>query len=304
MATARTTCCDFRPMGSSSEKSGGRATAMENSTRPTASSWMPGVRTPSLSLRIVGTGACRLSPWTARIFTRSSKSRSFACRVTSIRKAHGWSVRTSTARFAFSTLSTRWLCNWETAVLSTARLARAESNRAANSLRGSSSRRTRRFSFTTATFWLPNGCPSAASPCCAASESSRSTSPLRGRQSHHSGFAARPGISLAAEYGPDHLACQALIEPPQPLNYTEEHVPLMSSEGVTEVLEEVAPVATRGKEISDGSFQSGCNVARITDYENVSIMRSTHTCDPSSHDQDVRTAITFKRETCPKPGTP
>jgi len=29
-------------------------------------------------------------------------------------------------------------------------------------------------------------------------------------------------------------------------------------------------------------------------------MRSTHTRDPSSHDQDVRTAITFKRDICPK----
>jgi hypothetical protein len=72
----------------------------------------------------------------------------------------------------------------------------------------------------------------------------------------------------------------------------------MSSEGMSEVLEEVAPLAMRGKEISDGSFQSGCNVGRITEYENVSIMRSTHTCDPSSHDQDVRIAITFKREIC------
>jgi len=108
-------------------------------------------------------------------------------------------------------------------------------------------------------------------------------------------FSARPGISLTVEYGSDHLACNALIEPPQSLTYTEEHVPLMSSEVVSEVLEEVAPVAMRGKEMSAGSFQSGCNVARVTEYENVSIMRSTHTCDPSSHDQDVRTAITFKR---------
>jgi hypothetical protein len=117
-------------------------------------------------------------------------------------------------------------------------------------------------------------------------------------------FAVRPGISLTVEYGSEHLACQALIEPPQPLTYTEEDVPLMSSEGVSEILEEVAPIAIRGKEISDGSFQSGCNVGRFTEYENVSIMRSTHTCDSSSHDQDVRTAISFKREICPKPRTP
>jgi hypothetical protein len=66
-------------------------------------------------------------------------------------------------------------------------------------------------------------------------------------------FAARPGISLTVEYGSDHLACYALIDPPQPLFYSEEQVPLMSSPGVSEVLEEVAPVAMRGKQISTRS---------------------------------------------------
>lgn len=114
-------------------------------------------------------------------------------------------------------------------------------------------------------------------------------------------FAARPGISLTVEYGSDRLVCYALIDPPRPLLYSEEHLQLMSSESVTEVLEEVAPVAVRGKEINSALTQSGCNQFRITDYENVSIMRSTHTCNPLSHEQDVRTAITFKRDMCPKP---
>lgn len=113
-------------------------------------------------------------------------------------------------------------------------------------------------------------------------------------------FAARPGISLTVEYGSDHVAYSALIEPPQPLTHSEEHVPLMSSEGVSEVLEEVAPIAMRGKQISGSITFSGCNQFRLTDYENVSIMRSTHACDPSSHDQDIRTAITFKRDICTK----
>jgi hypothetical protein len=58
-------------------------------------------------------------------------------------------------------------------------------------------------------------------------------------------FSARPGISLTVEYGSDHLACNARLSLPQPLTYTEENVRLMSSEGVSEVLEEVAPVAMR-----------------------------------------------------------
>jgi len=117
-------------------------------------------------------------------------------------------------------------------------------------------------------------------------------------------FTARPGISLAVEYGSDHLACQALIEPPQPLIHQEEQARLMSSEGASQVLEEVAPVATRGKEINSRIDFTGCVAVRMTDYENVFIMRTTHTCgDSSSHDQDVRIAITFKREICPKPKT-
>jgi hypothetical protein len=57
--------------------------------------------------------------------------------------------------------------------------------------------------------------------------------------------------------------------------------------------------ATRGKEINTFFLVDGCNKARMSDYENVSIMRSTHTCDPSSPDQDVRTTIMFKRNICP-----
>ena len=113
-------------------------------------------------------------------------------------------------------------------------------------------------------------------------------------------FAARPGISLTVEYGSDHLACYAMIDPPQQLFHLEEHVPLMSSKDVSEVLEQVAPVAMRGKQISTSLTMSGCNQIRLTVYENVSIMRSTHTCEPSSPDQDIRTAITFKRDICPK----
>jgi hypothetical protein len=113
-------------------------------------------------------------------------------------------------------------------------------------------------------------------------------------------FIARPGIGLTVEYSSDHLACQALVEPPQPLVHQEEQPPLMSSDGVSEVLEQTAPAATRGKEINTVFFVSGCNETRINDYENISIMRSTHTCDPSSNDQDVRTTIMFKRDVCPK----
>ena len=117
-------------------------------------------------------------------------------------------------------------------------------------------------------------------------------------------YIARPGISVTVEYGSDHLPCNAMIESPQRLGYTQEQVPLMPSDTVTEVLEEIVPVAMRGKETNSMIHVSGCNEVHMTDYENLFIMRSTHTCDSLSHDQDVRTAITFKREICPQPRTP
>src|SRR5437016_1551362 len=68
MATARTICCDFLRTENFLEKSGGRATVTANSTRHTASSWIPVARIPSWWLRIAGIVACKLFPWTAHIF--------------------------------------------------------------------------------------------------------------------------------------------------------------------------------------------------------------------------------------------
>jgi hypothetical protein len=114
-------------------------------------------------------------------------------------------------------------------------------------------------------------------------------------------FMARPGISLSVEYGSDHLACVARLEPPQSLLDSQEiQRPLMPSEDVSEVIEEVAPSAMRGNLIGNSSFQSGCNVGGLSDYENVSLMRATHECDPDNPDRDASTTINFKRDICPK----
>ena len=117
-------------------------------------------------------------------------------------------------------------------------------------------------------------------------------------------FEARPGISLAVEYGSDHLACQITIEPHQPLIHGEEQIQFMSSEGVSEILEEVAPVAMRGNVISRASFQDSCGVGYLTDFDNVSIMRGMSACRSSSPDRDSKTQIIFKRDVYPKTKNP
>jgi hypothetical protein len=119
-------------------------------------------------------------------------------------------------------------------------------------------------------------------------------------------FQARPGISVTVEYGLDHLACQIVIEPPQPLIHQEELTPLMSSEGVSEILEEVAPDAMRGKVISGGSivgsFRDFHSVADFTEYDNMFITRTA--LKSSNPDHDLRTQIIFKRDACPKTNNP
>jgi hypothetical protein len=117
-------------------------------------------------------------------------------------------------------------------------------------------------------------------------------------------FEARPGINLAVEYGPDYLACQIIMEPPQPLVHGEEQIQFMSSEGMSEILEEVAPVAMRGNVISRSSFQSSCSVGYLTHYENISIMRGMSACRSSSPEHDSKTQIIFKRDVCPKTKNP
>jgi len=111
-------------------------------------------------------------------------------------------------------------------------------------------------------------------------------------------FTARPGIGLTVEFGPDGLACQELLEPLQPLLHREEQASFMSSDAVTEVLEEIAPAGVRGKETGKSITMSGCNKVEIVEYENLSIMRSTHNCVPSSPNRDMRTTVTLKRDAC------
>jgi hypothetical protein len=109
-------------------------------------------------------------------------------------------------------------------------------------------------------------------------------------------FTARPGIGLTVEFASDGLACHRLLEPLQPLLQREEH--FMSSDAVTDVLEEITPAGIRGKETHKITTMSGCNKIEIVEYENLSIARSTNSCIPSSPNRDTKTTVTLKREAC------
>jgi len=115
-------------------------------------------------------------------------------------------------------------------------------------------------------------------------------------------FAVRSGITLIIQYGPDRTACQLLIAPSQLLVEVQQPIPPhMSSPCVSDVLQEVIPVTTRGKQIDSATIQVSGNALLKSDYENVSIRQicSSQSCASSNENQDARTLVAFKRGTCP-----
>jgi hypothetical protein len=121
-------------------------------------------------------------------------------------------------------------------------------------------------------------------------------------------FSVRPGITATVQYGADHLACQIQIEPYQSLVHQDAqppHIPrVMPSKDVSDVVEELAPVAMRGKEINQGSFQASCGGEQVDEYENVLILRTILACAPAGTDHDISVSIVFKRDICPKVKSP
>ena len=86
---------------------------------------------------------------------------------------------------------------------------------------------------------------------------------------------------------------------PRPLIHPEGETQFVSSESISEILEEVAPVAARGKQISgNGGFQSSCAVDSISDYENPTISPVTSACRAASSDRNSGAQIIFKRDAC------
>jgi hypothetical protein len=111
-------------------------------------------------------------------------------------------------------------------------------------------------------------------------------------------FALRPDIHLTVIYGSDHGACIVKLEPKIP-THPEEHYHLMSTERISEILDETAPPAKRGK-LNDrsGEFCAGSPGIGIYDYERVLITRYLKCMEPNS---ESLVTMAFRRAACPKP---
>jgi hypothetical protein len=110
------------------------------------------------------------------------------------------------------------------------------------------------------------------------------------------------GITVTVQYGPDRAACEILIAPRRLLVEVESPDSPMSSPGVSRVLQELLPPATRGRQVDSNSVQVEGNTLLETDYEKLFIRRicSSQSCISSTENQDLRTLVVFKRDVCPR----
>jgi len=112
-------------------------------------------------------------------------------------------------------------------------------------------------------------------------------------------FTTAGDIGLTVEYGSDGQACQIVIERKQPLLHSEQVRNYMAPEEVSEVIDELVPPASRGRNINSILESMGCAEGRIEEYENVWIARHSDMCVPLKRERESTATVVFKRESCP-----
>jgi hypothetical protein len=109
-------------------------------------------------------------------------------------------------------------------------------------------------------------------------------------------FRVQPKIELAVTYSAEGQVCRFTIEPPRRQNESDP-APLMPTESVSALIDELVPPADRGEPKMSFST-SGCNRFTVSEYAAVIISRSQHNCEPAATDRDISTRITFKQRQC------
>ena len=104
-------------------------------------------------------------------------------------------------------------------------------------------------------------------------------------------FQIRPNIEAVVIYGSGHQVCR--IELPPGRNIAGETPPgIATTQQVDEVVEELAPLSMRGKEIGRGIIFAGRISFASANYENVNIS------EPQDNGRRTAVTITFKRPDC------
>jgi hypothetical protein len=114
-------------------------------------------------------------------------------------------------------------------------------------------------------------------------------------------FAIRPDVTMAVEYGSDGKTCNFDIEPRHAfIHGTIIRQSTISKETALELIDEVAPADTRGKEripLFSNVISSSCNGQEtFGDYDNVQIMIGFGSCELPVGVRSV--SVRFKRPVC------
>jgi hypothetical protein len=113
-------------------------------------------------------------------------------------------------------------------------------------------------------------------------------------------FVPTPQIELLVNYGADRQACEILIQPTSMSIFPAEKPfgPMMDETVVSQILEEVSPVLTRGKGGLSHVTKSGCNENSVEEFDMVTVSRTFHRCDPTNEKHELSAWVTFKRSVC------
>ena len=112
-------------------------------------------------------------------------------------------------------------------------------------------------------------------------------------------FTVSGDIGLTVEYGSDDLACQMVIERKRPLLHSEQTLTYMSPEAVGDLVDEIVPPTSRGREVNTLLESMGCAEERVEEYENVWIAHASDMCVPLKPERESRATVVFKRPACP-----
>jgi hypothetical protein len=115
-----------------------------------------------------------------------------------------------------------------------------------------------------------------------------------GKRVNSETFKVRNNITMMVDYGPSGQACRIEVHPAG--QSTVRQAPdLAMKQQMDEVLQEVVPPSTRGKEIRSGVIQMGAVSFLLIEYEHVTVTELLQGETPTS------VTVAFKEEGCLRP---
>ncbi|MGH9944073.1 MAG: hypothetical protein ACRD9R_17145 [Pyrinomonadaceae bacterium] len=110
-------------------------------------------------------------------------------------------------------------------------------------------------------------------------------------------FAVRPNIVMAVQVDKKGQVCKALIKSINETSLSASKPRTVPSKLMTDIINEVVPVAQRGRRGRTISLSGGCTSVQIEDYANVSIKR-TLICKSENEKEELSVEVNWKDRGC------